>query len=261
MSSRMSKYFDEHNSDTNSRYQKNSDLYKEISKSELDNFSIKSNATIIGDHKNEIDVEKIKQILDTRYNQVPQRKSIRLEEETPKEETKEVTKEYDINVILEKAREQKEDNYDEERMRKLRDTQYDILNNLNVEEKEEDIATEEDNLRHLIDTIALNESKSSNSTNENVDLDILSDLKGDDNTEVLTGFKEEVEEKSKEYDTNMINSFYTTTNVLKESDFEDVDDFSDDIQSNSKFVKIVVVIAILALLIGIGIIIKTVYFS
>ena len=36
------------------------DLYKDISKSELENYSIKSNATILGDNKNEIDVEKIK---------------------------------------------------------------------------------------------------------------------------------------------------------------------------------------------------------
>ena len=77
--SRMSKYYDE-GEITNSRYRKHEELYKEISKNELDNYEVKSNATVIGENKNEIDVEKIKKILDTKYNEAPKRQSIRLEE-------------------------------------------------------------------------------------------------------------------------------------------------------------------------------------
>ena len=80
MSSRMTKYYDEPEI-TNSRYHKNEELYKEISKSELNSYDVKSNATILGDNKNEIDVEKIKKILDTKYNETPKRRSIRLETE------------------------------------------------------------------------------------------------------------------------------------------------------------------------------------
>ena len=67
MGSRMNKYYDDEEI-TVSRYQKNEELYREISKSELTRFDVKSNATILGDNKNEIDVEKIKKILDTKYN-------------------------------------------------------------------------------------------------------------------------------------------------------------------------------------------------
>ena len=75
MSSRMSKYYEEDN--VNSRFRKNEDLYKEINKGELNSYSVKSNATVLGDNNNEIDVEKIKKILDTKYNETPKRKSIR----------------------------------------------------------------------------------------------------------------------------------------------------------------------------------------
>ena len=78
MSGRMNKYFDEEV--PSSRLAKNEELYKEISKSELDNYEVKSNSTVLGANNAEIDVEKIKKILDTRYNEIPKRRSIRLEE-------------------------------------------------------------------------------------------------------------------------------------------------------------------------------------
>lgn len=266
MSSRMSKYYEE-SLDTSSRYHKNEELYKEISKSELESFDIKSNATILGENKNEIDVEKIKKILDNKYNEIPKRRSIRLDETIDVEEEKEVTKEYDINVILEKAREQKKDNYEEERLRKLRDTQFDILNNLNISKKEdeEDRDLIEDNLKELINTIALNEKRH----NDSSPLDILSDLKGSEDTEVLDGLKGEIDELEDKLekedksitDTGMINSFYTSSNALKNKDFEDIDDFSKSIESNNVFIKIIIGIVIIVFLVGVAILIKTLYFS
>ena len=134
MSSRMNRYYEEDNDKVvSSRVSKHEDLYREISKNEIDGYEVKSNATVLGANENEIDVEKIKKILDTKYNEVPKRKSIRIEEENNEKKEEEVTKEYDINVVLEKAREQKNDNYEEERLKKLRDTQFDILKNLNIE--------------------------------------------------------------------------------------------------------------------------------
>ena len=174
MDSRTDKYYDEQTIGT--RTQRNNQLYKDINQTELDNFELKSNATVIANNKcNNIDVEKIKSILDTHYNDVPRRHSIKLEEpeETPVPKIKqEETKEYDINVILDKAKEEKVEDYKEDRAKKLRDTQYDILNNLNINPKEyiedyEDDIPKEDNrdktgasedLQKLIDTITLNEN-------------------------------------------------------------------------------------------------------
>jgi hypothetical protein len=265
----MTKYY-ENSNNTSSRYERNTELYKEISKSEIEGFSVKSNATVIGENKREIDIEKIKSILDTKYNEAPKRRSIRIEEPEEIKQEKEVTKEYDINVILEKAKEQKEDNYDEERLKKLHDTQYDILNNLSVNEESDE---EDDDLKKLINTITMKEKENSS---DDSPLDILSDLKGDDNTEVLEGLKEEIKatdnkedivEKEDEdqkldlTDTKIINSFYTTTNALNDEDFEDLDDFSKSIESNNVLTKVVIALVVIVLLIGIALIIKTIYFS
>jgi len=263
MSFRMSKYYNEPEVEDvpNTRYKRNEELYKEINKSELENYDVKSNATILGNHDNEIDVDKIKRILDTKYNEAPKRKSIRLEETVDVEEEKETTKEYDINIILEKAREEKEVNYEEERLKKLRDTQFNILKNLNLEKYDKNDSDEEDDvhddLKNLIDTIAFNEK------NHNTALDILSDLKGSDNTETLSGLKEEaekIEEKKNITDTQMINSFYTSSNALKNKDFEDIDDFSKSIESNNTFIKVLIAIIALVFIVGAILIIKTIYF-
>lgn len=262
MSSRMTKYYEEQEL-RGSRYHKNEELYKEISKSELNSYDVKSNATILGDNKNEIDVEKIKKILDTKYNDVPKRRSIRLEETEEVEDEIEITKEYDINVILEKAREQKTENYEEERLKKLRDTQFDILKKLNIdrEETEEDIEDDEEgNLQTLINTITFNEKHNKLENTDSGPLDILSELKGSDNTEVLDGLKEEVEKNEKITDTQMINSFYTSSNALNQKDFEDIEDFSKSIESNNTFVKILIALVMVIFLIGIVLIIKSIYF-
>lgn len=260
MSSRMSKYYedDDVTNIPNSRFHRNEELYKEINKSELNNYDIKSNATILGDNHNEIDVEKIKKILDTKYNETPKRKSIRLEETEEVKDEKEITKEYDINVILERAKEEKQENYEEERLKKLRNTQFNILKNLDLEKynRNDDEVVEEDNLETLINTIAYNEKNNQSETA----LDILSELRGDDNTEVLDGLKEEVKENNIN-DTKMINSFYTSSNLIKDKDFEEMEEFSKSIESDNVIVKIIISIVVLVFLVGVFLIIKTIYFS
>jgi len=265
MSSRMSKYYDEApvTNIPNSRLRRNEALYREINKSELSNFNVKSNATILGENDNEIDVEKIKKILDTKYNETPKRKSIRIDNLPLEEEEKEITKEYDINVILEKAREEKKENYEEERLKKLRDTQFNILKNLNLEKYEvnhdDEEESDENDLKSLINTIAYNENHSRDTA-----LDMLSDLKGSDDTEVFDGLKEEVvneERKPSITDTQMINSFYTSSNMLKNKDFEDIEDFTKDVESSNLFLKIIIAIIVLVFIVGIYLVVKTIYFS
>ena len=68
-----------------------------------------------------------------KFNSAPKRKSIRIE---PQEEVSRIsvddTKEYDLTKVLEKAKDEKVETYEEIRAKKLRNTQYDILNNLNL---------------------------------------------------------------------------------------------------------------------------------
>lgn len=283
MDSRMNKYSDDNRM---SRVSKNASLYKEINESELDNFSVKSNATVIGNQEPEIDIEKIKKILDKKYNEAPKRRSIRVE---PREEESRLvddvpTKEYDLNVILEKAKDEKPETYEEARAKRLRNTQYDILNNLNIDDKNETRSNNEvvdssekpemnkaqEDLMELINTITINEAKikegHKDSNDDEIDpLSILEDLKGDEGTAVYEKMAEEVkieatsnieltddsEKEEKVDDDNSIDSSFYTTTSFKKKDFDDDDndDFLDDNKMNIG-VKILIVVVIIAFAVG-----------
>lgn len=267
METRIDKY---NESRSMSRVAKNSDLYKEINDSALDNFSVRSNATVIGNQEKEIDVEQIKKILDKRYNSAPKRKSIRIE---PQEEVSRIsvddTKEYDLTKVLEKAKDEKVETYEEIRAKKLRNTQYDILNNLNLdvkEDTEEKKIDPEENLMNLINTITINEAKKKGSVKEDIDpLDILTDLKGEDNTQVydsitsvttITEVKEK-EKENKDKEEVIDNSFYTD-NLFKKKDFEDdSNDFVDE-EKLGIGIKILIALVIIVFVVGLVLFIKSV---
>jgi len=288
MNSRVDKYYDK-NTNIGSRTARNTELYKEISKTELENFEVKSNATVIGNNRGSIDVEKIKSILDTHYNDVPKRRSIQLdlpkEEEAPKQVFE--TKEYDINVILDKARENKTENYSEDRAKKLRDTQFDILNNLDI--NREDFIEDYDGdseyskpkenstakkLEELINTITLNEQdikkekvaepkEESNENSSEVDddtdpLDIFEDLKGDENTAILEGLQEKTEKliQKMEQTTSLDNSFFTKSNSFKKSDFEDFKELEEK-EGAGIFTKIIIGLLALVFIAGVIILVKS----
>ena len=265
METRIDKY---NESRSMSRVAKNSDLYKEINDSALDNFSVRSNATVIGNQEKEIDVEQIKKILDKRYNSAPKRKSIRIE---PQEEVSRIsvddTKEYDLTKVLEKAKDEKVETYEEIRAKKLRNTQYDILNNLNLdvkEDTEEKKIDPEENLMNLINTITINEAKKKESVKEDIDpLDILTDLKGEDNTQVydsitsVTTITEVKEKENKDKEEVIDNSFYTD-NLFKKKDFEeDSNDFVDE-EKLGIGIKILIALVIIVFVVGLVLFIKSV---
>ena len=286
MNSRVDKYYDD-SKNVGSRTVRNNQLYKEISKTELENFEVKSNATVIGNNRGSIDVEKIKSILDTHYNDVPKRRSIKID--PPKEDAKPKpifeTKEYDINVILDKAKEGKVENYSEDRAKKLRDTQFDILSNLNI--KREDFIEDYDGdsdfskdhsredstaarkLEELINTITLNEQdvkkekekliNENTAVSETTDpLDIFEDLKGDENTAILEGLQEKTEKliQKMEQTTSLDNSFFTKSTTFKDTDFEDFKDLEEK-EGSGIIVKIIVALLIIVFVVGVVILVKS----
>lgn len=212
MKTRMEKYYSEQEPSL-SRARKNADLYKEVNTSELEDFDLNSNVSILGDNTPNIDLEKIQEILDKKYREEPKRKTNINIEPLPIETLDlDETREYDINAILDKARESKEVDYEVDRLKKLRNTQYDILNNLDLEKEKEvidnDITTEQAKLMDLINTITSKEM--ANEINKKLEeekdeepkaidpLDLFADLKGDnDATTTLGAIKEELLEEAK----------------------------------------------------------------
>lgn len=237
-----------------SRLTKNESLYKEINDSKLDTFNVHSNATVIGNQDQDIDIEKIKKILDKRYNEMPKRKSIRIDQVEEPQISDEPTKEYDLNVVLEKAREEKEESYEEERAKKLRNTQFDILNNLNIKEEEPETKSAEDDLLDLINTITINESKKKE---EDIDpLSILGEDVEEDSEEPIIDNLKKAEEVIKENKESIDNSFYTT-NVFKKKDFEDEsNEFVDDDKMGIGL-KLLIVLIVIVFLVGIFLFLKS----
>ena len=237
MQSRMSKYYnsDELNNENEdrvliSRSSKNKELYKEVGNLEIENYDSSNNYSVIGTADNEIDIDKVKDLLDKKYKVEPKNKSIGDATQIDLPEIKlDETREYDINAILKKAKEQKEIDYEEERKMKLRNTQYDILKNLDIEEDEEqddsleEIEDEEkrkeqeEHLKDLIDEVD-NSKTIEMEKSTDLALDILSDLKGgDDDTKEIGALDME--------DSKSNTKILETKDIPKEL-FEETDEFT-----------------------------------
>ena len=275
MQSRMEKYNTSENK-VSSRMQKNQSLYEEVRNTDLTNFDVNSNVSIIEEDASSIDVRKIRKFLDEKYNEeAPKRKSIEPIIEEPLQDTKE----YDINAVLEKAKKGKTIDYSKERLKKIRDAQYEILNNLDLELKKVEEAKnttvkkeEEDNLMNLINTITELETKNKKNLSKEASgaLDLLSDLKDDEEKEneedvkiepldeessneegieesVIKEQKEEQREKEKEEEDHI----EETLNKL-DIDVNKYDEFSDvDAKDTGALIlKIIIFLVVIALVIG-----------
>ncbi len=274
MKTRMQKYYD---GDTNTllREQKNLHLYDNMGNLEDIDYKIDTNATILQDNAKNIDVEHIKRILDNKYNQAPKRRSIMIEDEVKEEQpiNLDETREYDINAILEKAKGEKEVSYEKERLKKLRDTQFDILSSLDVEEEKEiKEPVEHNELMDLINTITARELVSKEKTKEQISensvdpLDILTELKGNDDTVVVGGAREiesigetspimslEEAEKIKPLvmEEERKNQELTNTLQFTQSDFDDFNDLKKEVRSSRALMYAVIIIVSLIFIAGV----------
>ena len=268
MKTRMEKYYDEENNNIALRERKNKNLYENINDYEVEDYEIKTNATVLDNNAKNIDVEKIKKILDTKYNKQPKRRSIVVDDADYQEPdiSLDETREYDINAILEKARSEKEVDYEKERLKKIRDTQYDILNSLDIDtEKKEEPTEEKNELMDLINTITAKELEVKNQKEDLDPLDILTDLKGSDNTVVVDGIHEEsesvnetspimsLEEADKIKPTIMENKTQDLTSTLQftQSDFDDFNDLKKEVKSSRALIYIIIVVVCLILVAGV----------
>lgn len=225
MESRMEKYYREDLSSFE-RSKKNEKLYKEVSKviSDLDNLPVPDNS-------NEIDMDGLKQIISSRDEY---RKSKELERtlvqnrplvEQPKPKEDKI---YDINVLLENAKNEVNKKNEVENKRIINTN---FLTNL----EEATIPNNEDAIE--VSFPMKNESNAPSNT-DSLPLDILMDLKGNENTVVTDPIiKEEVTmiKKIKDGET-----FYSGSFNFTKKDFDDISEEEDDFleEKNSTGLKI-----------------------
>ena len=247
MNSRMDKYTETPILKT--RTEKNKSLYEQIKTSDIDKFDITSNATVIGEDINKIDIDKVKDMLDKRYRDEYNKRTFKVrEEENGDLDTKDVdTKEYDINAILEKARKTQNVDYEKERLKKVHDTQYDILKKLNIEEDSQEIMEDtEENIVNLMNTITQLEMKNSKkeSVGNTTALDLLSDLSDNDTNTIYKTMeldKENISQKTKD------NLDEEDLNI--EDKYDDFKELEKDLNSNNIAIKVVGIVFLIILLI------------
>lgn len=318
MRSRMEKYYDDNvnidnmeSTNISSRTKRNQELYKEVSYAELEGFDLNSNVSVIGENTDNISLDEIKDILNEKYRENQRNKSFgdTGEISLPKINLDE-TREYDINSILKHAKEKKEVNYEEDRLKKIRNTQYDLFKNLDVLNNEEEIEEKEDieleeinekpkkedikEIHDLIDTITakelINNEKNLEVTGELDPLDLLSDLRGNDEStkvmgalvkdeedkkidededtlgieveEIDTGSEEKIEEKEETKEETETTELEITSSKKKKIKLDDSfigstttfsqSDFEDfkDLKDDMKFTKIIIKLLVILVIIA-----------
>lgn len=177
MKTRMEKYIKD-NDITPKREQKNTFLYDEIYEEKKEPTS---NVTLL-DNVNEIDINKIKEMIKSRetYKRSKEYNDIIGEKTETRESTNYIYKEpdakdYDINELIKKKKDGIEN--DEEKIRKISSTQYDILKGLSLKESDSDFFAQEKELSTIMKKL---EAKN----NEDKTLDLFRELKGNEDEDL-----------------------------------------------------------------------------
>jgi len=208
MDSRMNKYDNniDNSGESNismSRTQRNTNVYASLDMNDLSRIRTNNNVSVISEDPREMDLEKIRNYINQKNENEYNMSRRKVVLDIPKEEDVKIErierKDYDINSVLERAKEKKESDYEDIRYRKFNNTEYDILKKLSVEEHEKEntndkISEEEKTIIELLNNFQENKN---NSKKE----ELFSDLMGDnEDTQVLPIMKEEmsVEEIQKE---------------------------------------------------------------
>lgn len=219
MKSRMDKYYSEN--ELMQRTSKNDSLYDELYREKQ---TLSDNMVVLND-ADEIDINKIKSMIDSRENYKRAKKFEDVVSPTKNNKDEEIDykfdeiddSNYDINEIIEKKR---STNEEENRVRKL-DTKYEST----MEELSEEFLTHEQQLRDLFDTVTqTNLAKT----------DLFSNLREDDNEKTKDETKEE--------------EFYTNTSKLEKEDFDD------EFVEKSSNAKVFIIITTILMIIAIGVI-------
>ena len=237
MESRMEKYYRE-NPEYYKRSKRNEALYKDISRdmNDLENLPIPDNS-------NEIDIDGLKQIISSRdeYRKakdmgrtIPRERVV----EEPKEDKRRV---YDINVLLETAKNEVNKNNEVEGKKLINANFLTDLDDANVPSND---------LVEVSEVTSENEKEKEVSNTDSLPLDILVDLKGTDNTVVTDPIvKDEVTmiEKIKDGET-----FYSGSFNFTKKDF--ADDEEDDFFEEKSHTGLKVFFLIIGLLLLAGVI-------
>lgn len=251
LKTRMERYFE--GEEEIVRTKKNQDLYQDIY-----NDLPSSNVTVLN-NESEIDISKIKELVQNRegYKRVREYQSIlktpSLDDDKEEYDIYEDidNKIYDINMILEDAK-SKRGTSERERYRSLRNTQYDILSKLDLNEASEpeqedemvtDFFTKDKTIKDFITSLhtEIKGTDETTITQTKTSVDLFADLKGSDNTiltEAITEEKAKEVKKANEDD----ETFYTNHMNFTKEDFEGFQNLQTTVKKNNRLIKVLIAV-------------------
>lgn len=235
MKSRLSKY---ENNDGLSRVTRNQNLYDDMY--ENTNYT---NMVVIDD-SNEIDISKIKEIIDNEKSKTSRAKKHNFDIAEydsivplkPEEE-----KLYDINEVLKEAKSKRD--IVEEANEKSKIQNYKFKNNLDDELSKtrkvyENLIKEEKELLNMMNTMT-------NLSPDDIASDMFQDLTKD---EGLTEVLDEVQDVNIKQINDDSTEYSTDTFMFNTRDFEDMDTLKDDVRRTSMFIRILIIILIILII-------------
>ena len=241
MASRMDRYYEKPRN-PRARSARNEELYKKIQ--DMDTYSNIAAVEMIA-KTNEIDISKVKEMIKNRENYKKEkqyRNAFNIEQDNPKKEDVqtyfEEEKNYDIMDILNKAKNgHEEDNTN----RSLKNTQYDVINELNL--RNDNYEDSEEELKDLIHTIA---------QKKNEDSGLLDDLTSDTMVGEASSIHKILEDEKKQQSnvdntSEMDKSFFTSAMSFTDKDFEDLKNMGHRVKKNNILLIIMIIVFILAI--------------
>lgn len=247
MQSRMNRY-EENNNKRLQRSNKNTKLYEEVY-DDLYRDTTYKNMEVI-DTAKEINLNKLKDILDDNYDTRQYRtlKNYSVDDIDSKPSIiNQKRRSYDINEIIDEAKSKR--SFIEEAKEKQKYMDY-AKRNSKYEQRYNELKKEEEELEELINTMVISKKEDTND-----ELDLLSDLKGNEDTIVTTPVstdldktKEEIERTNTKTVNKVDKTFYTDSNMFTKNDFEDFTGLSRQIGKKSNKKKVILIILILIVL-------------
>ena len=180
-----------------SRTSRNKHIYSSNDLTELSRITTNTNVSIISDAPKSIDLDKIRSYLEKNDDRDEYK---RISLELPKEEEKPIESQATLIMVLDRAKSRREISYEEDRHRKLNNTQIDILKSIRIKEKTiskrneeltspiDELNTEEKTLVDLIQNI----QKGKPIETKDNDNDLFAELMGELDDTMVMGQKEEI---------------------------------------------------------------------
>lgn len=251
MQSRMDKY----QTKETKRYErtkKNTKLYEDVY-DDIYRDTTYENMQVI-DSAKEINISKLKNMLDDKYDTRQYRTFRNYDVEDVDMSTKpsfsrKESKSYDINEIINEAKSKR--SFIEEAKEKQKYIDFNKRRNTSYDDKYEKMDEE---LEDLINTMAIPKQDEVNDTSD--DFDILSDLKGSDNTIVTNPIEASFDVQNtsdtitKDIEKTLVKAdktFYTDSNMFTKNDFEDFSTLTKELsKSNSRKKALIITLIIIA---------------